>query len=250
LKKIILNNFNAVVHMKKDILTLFIIIMSLSVGAQVCTEQAFGFGNNQFISSYNVSGDVELVFDAQNAQLTLNLGSNYSTANGPDVRAYLVKSGGLSDIALTSTPIANLENIQFGLTAPSGAQTFTIAAPSDIDEFDKVFFYCLQFDQFWDFGTINPFPKEGCLLSSTGSLAFNAVDIYPNPASKFVNVSANDSANDNGEVAIYSIIGQQLMRYEGILNQTIDISGLQDGVYSIQVSLDGNTLTKKLVVRQ
>jgi len=65
-----------------------------------------------------------------------------------------------------------------------------------------------------------------------------------------MNVSANDSANDNGEVAIYSIIGQQMMRYEGILNQTIDISGLQDGVYSIQVSLDGNTLTKKLVVRQ
>ena len=237
--------------MKKDILTLFIVLISFSLGAQLCIEQAFSFGNNQFINSYNVSGDVEVTFDALNGQLTLNLGSNFSTANGPDVRAYLVKSGGLSDAVLANTRIANLENVQFGLTAPSGEQTFTIAAPSDIEEFDKVFFYCLQFDQFWDFGTVNTFAQEGCLVSSTreGLLDFDAVNIYPNPASQFVNVSMNDNISAIGEISIYNVIGQQMIRLEGDLNQNININRLDAGVYILQVRYNGKSLSRRLVVQ-
>ena len=238
--------------MKKDILTLFIVLISFSLGAQECTEQVFSFGNNQIIASYNVSGDVEVVFDVELGEVTLNLGSNYSTANGPDVRAYLVKSGGLSDSELTNTRIANLENVQFGLTAASGAQTFTIDTPADIEEFDKVFFYCLQFDQFWDFGTINPFPQEGCVVSSTREslLADEAVDIYPNPAGQFVNVSMNEELNAVGELTIYNVNGQQMMRLEGSVNQNIDISRLAAGVYTLQLRFEGGSLSKKLVVQE
>ncbi len=238
--------------MKRDILTLFtLLLFGFSAVAQDCVEQAFGFGNNDFIASYNVSGDIEVVYDAANEQVTLNLGSNYSTAFGPDVRAYLVQSNGLTDNQLTNTRIANLVNVQFGLTVQSGAQTFTIDAPPSIELYDKVFFYCLQFDQFWDFGTIMPFPEGGCVLSSVrDNISNDAIDIYPNPTSEFVNVTVANQSNAVGQVFVYNVIGKLVLSQEGVINRRVDLSHLDDGVYTLQAQYDGKVSTKKLVIQK
>jgi len=238
-------------NMKRNLLTLItILLLSVSMHAQDCTERAFGFGNNNFIVSYNVSGDVDVVYDAANEQVTLNLGSNYSTAFGPDVRAYLVQSNGISDDDLTRTRIRDLENVEFGLTVANGTQTFTIPAPPSIERYDKVFFYCLQFDQFWDFGTIVPFPEGGCVLSSVNdNIANEAIDIFPNPTSEYVNITTNQSTAV-GQVLIYNVIGKLVYSQESAINTRVDISRLDDGVYTLQTQYNGKVSTKKLVVQK
>lgn len=238
--------------MRQNLLALFFLLLTASlVRGQECTEIATGFGNNNFITSYNISGDVEVVYDAAIGMVTLNLGSNYSTAFGPDVRAYLVKSNGMTDAELTRARIRNLENVQFGLTRPSGAQTYTIESPPDIEEFDKVFFYCLAFDQFWDFGTITPFSAEGCVVSSTSQrISGDAIELYPNPAANTLNVSLKNQAPTNGNVAIYNVIGERLMQFDGDINQTIDVTPLDSGVYTLQINYDDKITTKKLVVQK
>ena len=120
----------------------------LNLNAQ-CIENLTGFGNNPDDASYNITGDVSVTLRANN-KITLNLGSNFSTLEGPDVRAYLVDSNGVSDSVLATTLIADLNNFEFGLTQANGQQTFTVEIPEgkDITKFNKVFFYCLQYNHF------------------------------------------------------------------------------------------------------
>ena len=120
----------------------------LNLNAQ-CIENLTGFGNNPDDASYNITGDVSVTLNANNT-ITLNLGSNFSTLEGPDVRAYLVDSNGVSDSVLATTLIADLNNFEFGLTQANGQQTFTVEIPEgkDITKFNKVFFYCLQYNHF------------------------------------------------------------------------------------------------------
>ena len=77
---------------------LFIPLGALKTAAQ-CTQNAFGFGNSTNVPSYDVSGNVSVTLNTNNT-VTLNLASNFMTANGPDVRAYLVKSNGASNTTL------------------------------------------------------------------------------------------------------------------------------------------------------
>ena len=137
-------------------------LIALNTNAQ-CTQAVFGFGNNTSIPMYNVSGNVEVVLNT-NQTVTLNLASNFMTANGPDVRAYLINPNGLSDAQLKTSPIANLQRIMFGIVSSSGipangAKTFTVPIPTGINitQYTKVMLYCLNFNQFWDFGTFNAF---------------------------------------------------------------------------------------------
>ena len=87
--------------MKKVLLAFIFTFSVLNTTAQ-CTENLVGFGNNPEDASYNITGDVSLTLNTNNT-ITLNLASNYSTAPGPDVRAFLVASNGMSDAVLATT---------------------------------------------------------------------------------------------------------------------------------------------------
>ena len=76
--------------MKKIVLFLLIAFSIININGQ-CTADLSGFGNNPDTASYNVTGDVSITLNTNNT-ITLNLASNFSTAAGPDVRAYLVES--------------------------------------------------------------------------------------------------------------------------------------------------------------
>ena len=80
--------------MKTTLLTLLLAFSFLQNSAQ-CTENVNEFGNNTSTQSYNVNGDVNITLNTNNT-VTLNLGSNFNTAAGPDVRAYLINSEGKS----------------------------------------------------------------------------------------------------------------------------------------------------------
>ena len=168
--------------MKKTLLFVFLLFSFLKMNSQ-CEENVGGFGNNVTDPpSYNISGDVSILLNTNNT-ITLNLASNFKTAPGPDVRAFLVVSDGKSDSELTKILMKDLNHIEIGLTQPTGAQSLTVAIPKgkDITKFDKVFFYCLQFNHFWDLGTFTSFSQNNCAVLAVENNQIENVKIYPNP---------------------------------------------------------------------
>lgn len=78
--------------------------------------------------------------------------------------------------------------------------------------------------------------------------------IYPNPAKDFAMLSINnaDAGENNNSYTIYNTIGNAVAHKNiGKLNanqlERIDISDLATGVYFIQLNIDGNISTKKLL---
>jgi hypothetical protein len=71
----------------------------------------------------------------------------------------------------------------------------------------------------------------------------NTLSIYPNPASYELNISGITS----GRATIYSITGQKVLQLENEdLQQPIDISMLQNGLYVVNI-LEKNVSKSELI---
>ncbi len=73
----------------------------------------------------------------------------------------------------------------------------------------------------------------------------NSINIYPNPASKDVNLSSENIINS---IEVYNSLGQRIFQ-ENVKSKekSIDISSFSKGVYIIGVSTDKGYVRKKLV---
>lgn len=74
----------------------------------------------------------------------------------------------------------------------------------------------------------------------------NAIAIYPNPASDFLNIDLKNTSVNN--VAIYSLNGAKLMETKGI--STLNISSLAAGVYLVRVQSSNNAVFFKRIIKQ
>ena len=243
--------------MKTTLLTLLLAFSFSQISAQ-CTENVSEFGNNTSTQSYNVNGDVNVTLNTNNT-VTLNLGSNFSTSAGPDVRAYLINSEGktTSELKLISKNNTNaliydqnnlVDNLQFGLINPTGVQDFTIEIPSgkDIKNYDKIFFFCLDFGVFWDIGTFTNFSSTSCDVLDVNNFNIDKISIYPNPAKNKIHVSNIDAVST--EIRIFNVLGKQVFHQSKITEKTIDISSFNKGVYIVKLDVDGKSKTQKLVI--
>lgn len=220
-----------------------------------CTENVIDFENNSIVPMYNITGDVMVTLNTGAQTVTLDLKDNFMTASGPDIRAYLVNSDGLSDAELASSKIENLENIEFGLVGSNtmnqnGAKSFTIDIPNGtlIQDFDKVFFYCLEFGQFWDFGSYTPFTETSCDILGVNDNAFQNIAVYPNPATEMLNISSQ--TNIISEIQIFDYLGKLIVKQSNFIsNDMVDISNLPSGNYLIKLTSQNGTSIKKLVVK-
>lgn len=239
--------------MTKALFFLTAVCTSFVLQAQ-CDEIVTDFGNNTSIPAYNVTGDVDLILN-EDSSITLNLASNFMTAAGPDIRAFLVNSNGASAQTLASSTIDNFENIEFGLvggggTNQNGAKSFTIEVPeeSNIEDFDRVFFYCLQFNQFWDFGSFEPFNEANCSVLNTETVALESLRIFPNPANDQIAVS---QIGVDMQLAIYTLTGelvkQQVLTSSG---NTVDTSSISTGLYMVTLlSPEGTRSVQRLLIQ-
>ncbi len=236
--------------------TFLILLLSVSVihnlNAQ-CTQDATDFGNNASIPSYNISGEVSVTLNTDDT-ITVNLGNNFSTAAGPDVRIYFINSNGASDAALINGVADDFENIEFGLLENfSGAQSFTVPIPdgTDISNFDIVYFFCLEFEQFWDFGDIEePFTENNCEVLNIDQFVQEDFELFPNPAHTTVQVNKN--SEHNSLLAIYDTTGKRVIDQElrvGTGQESVDISRLTTGVYFVTISNNQAIRTRKLIVQ-
>jgi hypothetical protein len=84
----------------------------------------------------------------------------------------------------------------------------------------------------------------------------NNISIYPNPSYDFISIEFNRSLTDvnNFKIQITNQTGQivfnQILNNKGILNnkQIIDISKLEQGMYSVSLISDCLFITKKIII--
>lgn len=81
---------------------------------------------------------------------------------------------------------------------------------------------------------------------STESFAIDAVSIYPNPAKHTLYINGY---NNLSKVEMFDITGKRVMQAKTLMNEQLDISGLNSGMYLLRLYDTNNTsLTKKLII--
>ncbi len=82
-------------------------------------------------------------------------------------------------------------------------------------------------------------------LSRNSFDAISGLNIYPNPAKNFLNITS--SSLEAKTVAIYNVLGAQVLT-ANVTNAPINIASLSKGVYVVKVTEEGKTATRKLVI--
>ena len=236
--------------MKKKILLCVFGLLSFAMGKAQCTANGTGFGNNPSIPSYNVSGMVTVVLNDNNT-ITVNLGSNFSTASGPDVRIFLVDRGTLTNAQLRMTNnFLSRPRIEMGLVTGNGAAAFTQTIPNGvtISNFNTIYFYCQQFNAFWDFGSFMPFTALNCATLSTESFFAPNFIVYPNPSKGIISIDFDESTEIKS-FQIYSIVGQKVVEINKPIQSkaSLDLTHLESGIYFLYFTdFNDKTHTKKI----
>jgi len=73
----------------------------------------------------------------------------------------------------------------------------------------------------------------------------SGIKIYPNPTKDEIII---DTVNTNNYSAtLYSILGQKVMHYETLVNNTISLSGIKSGTYFLKISSGNSSQIKKVI---
>lgn len=80
----------------------------------------------------------------------------------------------------------------------------------------------------------------------------SAFNLYPNPANNQVTLQLNAIKPINGTVKVVTPMGQivaeEVVKFNGQYNKTFDIATLARGIYSIVITTEGKSFSRKLVV--
>lgn len=98
-------------------------------------------------------------------------------------------------------------------------------------------------------GTRQVFPRYASDIEnalSTTDVETASFSMYPNPVSGNT-VTISSASNNTKNIAVYSIIGKQVINTT--ITNTLDVSGLQTGVYVVKITENGRSATKKLVIK-
>ena len=100
-------------------------------------------------------------------------------------------------------------------------------------------------DEIWDFVSkysINGL-IEDCSLSVTNNELYSDFSYYPNPIDSYLNIN-NQLKNES--IIIFDLNSKSIFESELVIgNNTLDISGLQSGIYSVKIGLKTFKILKK-----
>jgi hypothetical protein len=84
-------------------------------------------------------------------------------------------------------------------------------------------------------------------LSSTSFDNINGLTMYPNPLSGNT-LYLTSTANAAMSVQIFDLLGKEVLK-ANVVNNAVNVSGLNAGVYMVKVTEEGKTATRKLVIQ-
>lgn len=87
------------------------------------------------------------------------------------------------------------------------------------------------------------------------NITVNNVNVYPNPTDGITNIAVSLVNDAKVNVVVYNVYGQLVQVIndsnlnQGANNLTFNASSLSSGIYFVKVTIDGETITKKVTVR-
>ncbi|WP_417866793.1 T9SS type A sorting domain-containing protein [Xanthomarina gelatinilytica] len=176
-------------------------------------------GSNFTTTKYNVNDNVFIVMS-----YNIDTGAINGWINPAD-----------SDLGGTA-PAALITDID---TSPSASIDTFILRQDSTGETPSMDFDELRIGTSWSDVTPNTL--------SVNQVEANTFNVYPNPTSTgYVNITSK--TNDVINVAVFDILGKQVIN-NTVNNNRLDVSTLTTGVYIMKISQNGQTITKKLVVK-
>ncbi len=183
---------------------------------------------------YSISGQASLN-EYDNGLLQLKLSSDFDTPAGPDVRILLGNSLSLSN----AVEIVNLSDI-FHF---SGEITVDVPSDVNIDDFQYILFYCVQFQQFWasgEFGATTFIGGASCDASTISSNNGNMIDICSTDGTANIINFSNSLSTAAGDNYAYLITDENEILQEVVLNGFYDFEGSGNDVQRVYgLSYDG-----------
>ncbi len=227
----------------------FIALSGMIASAQ-CTKTATGFGN-QTSPGYDIKGTVEVILNTNNT-ISVKLGTNFTTAGGPDVRIFLLDKGTLTKTQLQNRTTAfgrpKIDMTDSAIRTSLGPiQTFTKPIPAgfDVTKIETVYFTCEDINMFWDFGSFTEFTTTNCsVLDNNVYETENTSVLYPTFVENDLNINLNNQAVS---YKVYNSIGSLVAEKNNSYVNTIDFSGFNSGVYFVELSNNETTYKRKIV---
>ena len=84
-------------------------------------------------------------------------------------------------------------------------------------------------------------------LSTNNFNTIEGLTMYPNPL-KGNTLFLTSTANANMSVQIFDVLGKEVLK-SNVINNTMNVSGLNAGVYIVKITEEGKTATRKLVIQ-
>lgn len=208
--------------------SLIILLGFNSISAQCTRTAPFQNGN------YVVTGTATMEF-LTNGTKTLSF-AGFSTMTGPDVDVYLSNSNN------SNTGAVFLADVNYSATSQ-----YTIPANININDYQYVLLWCTNFSQWWGFGTLSIANGADCNALSIEEGSINNISIYPNPTSDKVKISG--LKNDSAEVRIFNTLGETVYQSNRHIDQDINVSNLNSGIYILSLSVEGRKTSRKLIIQ-
>ncbi|MGB1308958.1 MAG: lamin tail domain-containing protein [Oceanihabitans sp.] len=95
-----------------------------------------------------------------------------------------------------------------------------------------------------DFGTPG---AENDFSLSVNTVVVNTFNVFPNPTNTGI-VNITSKTNETITVSAFNILGKQVLQ-QTLTNNVLNVSKLNSGVYILKIAQNGNTITKKLVIK-
>lgn len=216
-------------------------LTNLDVSQNFNLEFLWCFTNQ--LTSLDVSNNINLDF----LWCSMNQITSLDLSNNPGLKSLFCYINSISSITIVDNP--NLERIECW-----GNQLTSLDLKNDNNTtLTRMWAYnnpdltCIQVDDVnysnnapdWDIGP-NAFYSKDCLLSTED---FTSIDLtlFPNPAKDVLNIKTEWEIE---KVEIYSLDGRFIKQ---ISASSIDVSELTAGIYFVQMSVDGNRITKTFI---
>ena len=219
--------------------------------------------------------------------LTASTGDSYSWSNGATTQSIQVTTTGSYTVTTTNADacagVGASDAVSVTFTAtPTAAGSFT--TNGNIVTFANTSTGASSYS--WDFGDftnssaaapLHAYAANGdyqVVLTAingncTDTVVFNVaitvsieelmglsnLTIYPNPASETAVISFDNTLGNSFDIQLIDQLGRVIMSHNNIQSigsnmVNVDLTNLSDGIYSIQLSSDQNTISKRLIVRK
>lgn len=95
----------------------------------------------------------------------------------------------------------------------------------------------------WGAHFTGEFSSNGIL--NVDQMEIGNINVYPNPTRDILNITNAE----NADIQIFDTLGKMILSKDAIsANEQLNVSGLNAGIYFIQISKDGNVTNKKVII--